>query len=273
MKNSDSKLISFIESREHQNKQTLVFADKNIKRFFALDAATYTEGVIDKKTKELMGLCASMVLRCDDCITYHIIEAHSEGATDDEFRETFSIALMVGGSIVIPHLRRAVEMIAELKYNNLEKRIKAHIDGYVESMDDATFKIELSDLLYMICKTLSMEVDYFDWVGFYLVSEKDTLVLGPYIGEPTDHTEIKFGVGVCGQVAQNQKIMIVPDVNAIDNYLSCSVSVKSELVIPIFDKNGKFVAQLDIDSHKVDPFTSEDVQLLESICEWMRECF
>jgi AhpD family alkylhydroperoxidase len=114
MKQKAESLSPFLERREAQNKQTLEFADKNIKRFFALDTTTYEAGTIDKKTKELMGLCASMVLRCDDCITYHIVEAKKAGATDEEFRETFSIALMVGGSIVIPHLRRAIEVISEL---------------------------------------------------------------------------------------------------------------------------------------------------------------
>ena len=105
----------FIKERERLNEQTLKFADKNIKRFFSVDATTYEAGALDKKTKELLGLCASMVLRCDDCIKYHLIEAHKAGVQDDELSETFSIALLVGGSIVIPHLRRAVEAWGEIK--------------------------------------------------------------------------------------------------------------------------------------------------------------
>jgi len=109
------KITDFIKEREELNEQTLKFADKNIKRFFSLDSQCYNEGALDKKTKEMLGLCASMVLRCDDCIKYHLIEARKVGVTDDEIKEVFSIALMVGGSIVIPHLRRAVIAWEELK--------------------------------------------------------------------------------------------------------------------------------------------------------------
>ena len=109
------KITDFIKEREELNEQTLKFANKNIKRFFSLDSLCYSEGALDKKTKEILGLCASMVLRCDDCIKYHLIEAHKAGVTDDEIKEVFSIALMVGGSIVIPHLRRAVKAWEELK--------------------------------------------------------------------------------------------------------------------------------------------------------------
>jgi GAF domain-containing protein len=153
-------------------------------------------------------------------------------------------------------------------YKYIEQNIKKYIDEFKLGHQG-----ELSDLLRSICEILVAEFEYFDWVGFYLVAGGDTLVLGPYVGDSTDHTEIKFGVGVCGTVAQNQQTMVVPDVNAIDNYLSCSVSVQSEIVIPIFDTAGKFVAQLDIDSHIVDPFTTEDVRMLERICEWLSECF
>jgi AhpD family alkylhydroperoxidase len=85
-----------------------------INRFFALDARTYEAGVLEAKTKELIGLTASMVLRCDDCITYHLIRCREEGATNDELFEAFAVGLVVGGSIVIPHLRRAVATLEEL---------------------------------------------------------------------------------------------------------------------------------------------------------------
>jgi AhpD family alkylhydroperoxidase len=87
----------------------------NTKRFFTLDTSTYKPGALDEKTKELLGLVASMVLRCDDCIAYHIDTACKQGATDQELWETFDIALIVGGSIVIPHLRRAVEFLDECR--------------------------------------------------------------------------------------------------------------------------------------------------------------
>ncbi len=88
-----------------------VGATLNMKRFFRLDGACYEDGKLPRKTKELLGLVASMVLRCDDCIAYHIDRCISCGVTDEEFFETFDVALIVGGSIVIPHLRRGVEFL------------------------------------------------------------------------------------------------------------------------------------------------------------------
>lgn len=103
----ESSVEGFRKERELLNKLVLENADKTIKRFFSLDNQTYREGALPEKYKELMGLVASMVLRCDDCITYHIDQAFQKGATKEEFIETAGIALIVGGSIVIPHLRRA----------------------------------------------------------------------------------------------------------------------------------------------------------------------
>jgi AhpD family alkylhydroperoxidase len=92
-----------------------VGATLNTKRFFRLDGACYEEGALDRKTKELLGLVASMVLRCDDCIAYHIDQCARVGVTDEQFFEAFDIALLVGGSIVIPHMRRAVEFLDETR--------------------------------------------------------------------------------------------------------------------------------------------------------------
>ncbi len=89
--------------------------DRTMKRFFALDQRAYEPGRIDKKTKEMLGLAASMVLRCDDCITYHLLQCHRLGVSEEELFEVFSVALVVGGSIVIPHLRRAVDTLVQLQ--------------------------------------------------------------------------------------------------------------------------------------------------------------
>ena len=105
----------FRRFREKMNDRILEAGNLEIKRFFALDSRTYEAGALDVKTKELLGLVASMVLRCDDCITYHITRCVEEGVTDDELFETFSVGLVVGGSIVIPHLRRAVATVDELR--------------------------------------------------------------------------------------------------------------------------------------------------------------
>lgn len=95
------------------NKRILETGNLNIKRFFALDSQAYERGPLDIKTKELMGLVASTVLRCNDCITYHVIRCIQEGVTETEFLEALNVALIVGGSIIILHLRRAVEVYDE----------------------------------------------------------------------------------------------------------------------------------------------------------------
>ena len=107
-------LHEFRHFREKMNEAILNAGNLSIKRFFALDTRTYEAGALDVKTKELLGLVASMVLRCDDCVTYHTVRCREEGVTDDEFFDAFSVALVVGGSIVIPHLRRAVARLEEL---------------------------------------------------------------------------------------------------------------------------------------------------------------
>lgn len=108
------RLEEFRLFRERMNTRILEAGNLEIKRFLALDTRTYEAGALDVKTKELLGLVASMVLRCDDCITYHIVRCKEEGVTDAEFFETFNVGLIVGGSIVIPHLRRAVDMLDRL---------------------------------------------------------------------------------------------------------------------------------------------------------------
>ncbi|MEZ6164776.1 MAG: carboxymuconolactone decarboxylase family protein [Phycisphaerales bacterium] len=101
--------------RSELNERILARGTTITKRFFTLDTKTYEAGALDEKTKELLGLSASMVLRCDDCIAYHIDQCVKAGASDEELFETFDIALIVGGSIVIPHLRRAVTFLDECR--------------------------------------------------------------------------------------------------------------------------------------------------------------
>lgn len=121
------------------------------------------------------------------------------------------------------------------------------------------------DILLEICQLLQNEVDYYNWVGFYFRNgNKEELVLGPYVGAPTDHTVIPFGKGICGQVAVSNQNFVVPDVSAQDNYIACSFTVKSEIVIPLF-VNGVNIGQIDIDSHTLDPFNEEDERFLEQV--------
>jgi AhpD family alkylhydroperoxidase len=96
------------------NQRILGADNLDIRRFFALDSRVYEAGTLPAKTKELLGLVASLVLRCDDCITYHIVRCVEEGVTESEFLEVYSVGLIVGGSIVIPHLRRAVDTMDQL---------------------------------------------------------------------------------------------------------------------------------------------------------------
>lgn len=104
----------FNSYRSRMNDRIMETANTNIKRFFALDTTSYAEGALDVKTKEMLGLVASMVLRCDDCIKYHLGKCYEAGVTTEELNEVFMIANLVGGSIVIPHYRRAVEYWDEL---------------------------------------------------------------------------------------------------------------------------------------------------------------
>ncbi len=108
------RLKEFREFREKMNERILAAKHLGINRFFTLDTKAYESGALDARTKELAGLSASMVLRCDDCISYHVIRCKELGVTNEELFDLFNVALVVGGSIVIPHLRRAVALLEEL---------------------------------------------------------------------------------------------------------------------------------------------------------------
>ena len=110
-----SQVTEFNEYRQRMNEKILAADNKVIKRFFNLDTNTYQAGALDVRTKEMLGLACSMVLRCDDCIKYHLGKCQEEGINDEELYEVFAIANLIGGSIVIPHFRRAVEYWEALK--------------------------------------------------------------------------------------------------------------------------------------------------------------
>lgn len=105
----------FAAFRKQMNERILAHDNQVVRRFFALDTQTYRDGALDLKTKEMLGLVASLVLRCDDCVSYHIAQCREAGVSRDEFFEVFSVGLVVGGSIVIPHLRRAVDFLDGLE--------------------------------------------------------------------------------------------------------------------------------------------------------------
>ena len=155
---------------------------------------------------------------------------------------------------------------AKNKFMNFEN-LKPQVEIIVQS------QLERDEKLKKICQLLSDSVSYYDWVGYYFANhETKTLHLGPYVGAATDHTVIPFGKGICGQVAESNANFVVPDVKAQDNYIACSITVKSEIVVPLF-VNGKNIGQIDIDSHVIDPFTSEDERFLEFVNEQVATLF
>lgn len=146
--------------------------------------------------------------------------------------------------------------------------LKPQIIAIVAEIDNTR-----DEKLRTICKVLNENVGYYNWVGFYFADhENKTLHLGPYVGDETDHTVIPFGKGICGQVAESNANFVVPDVTAQDNYIACSFTVKSEIVIPLF-VNGKNIGQIDIDSHVIDPFTAADERFLEFVNQEIAKLF
>lgn len=118
-----SRSEEFTQFRKRMNERILSQDNQVVRRFFALDTQTYQGGALDVKTKEMLGLVASLVLRCDDCVSYHVAQCKQAGVSEDEFFEVFSVGLVVGGSIVIPHLRRAVDFLDELGGKEAEKPV------------------------------------------------------------------------------------------------------------------------------------------------------
>ncbi|MBD0832850.1 GAF domain-containing protein [Aestuariibaculum sediminum] len=139
--------------------------------------------------------------------------------------------------------------------------LKTKIEAIIESTEKT-----VDERLLKVCQLLEENISYYNWVGFYFKNgDKEELKLGPYVGAPTDHTIIPFGKGICGQVAVSNENFVVPDVSAQDNYIACSITVKAEIVIPIF-VNGQNIGQIDIDSNTPDPFTDKDERFLEFVC-------
>ncbi len=140
---------------------------------------------------------------------------------------------------------------------------------------DLLYRSSLSELrrgesrgvsLQLICALLQREVPHYDWFGFYLaVPDEEILVLGPFEGEPTEHIRIPFGRGICGQAASRRKTFVTADVALESDYLACSPSVKSEIVVPIVSESGVVLGEIDVDSHETDAFSTEDVHFLERL--------
>lgn len=140
-----------------------------------------------------------------------------------------------------------------MEFNELKHRVSS----FIEKQD-----LKQNEKLRLICELLKAEVSHYDWVGFYFQNEdKEELILKAFAGEPTEHTIIPFGKGICGQVAVSNDNFLVDDVKAQNNYIACSIDVKSEIVIPLF-VNGKNIGQIDIDSHTAKAFDKDDEDFL-----------
>lgn len=143
-----------------------------------------------------------------------------------------------------------------MPYKNLQQKVSEIVSKNNLSIDNR---------LTEICELLQTSLSYYDWVGFYFANHQEkTLHLKAYAGEETDHTVIPFGKGICGQVAVSNENFIVEDIKVQDNYIACSISVKAEIVIPLF-KDGKNVGQIDIDSNTANAFSEKDERFLEAI--------
>ena len=149
--------------------------------------------------------------------------------------------------------------------NALPAKISAIVDAPEGSVDDK---------LLRVCETIDADLTDYDWVGFYMVdpNAERELVLGPYVGEATDHIRIPFGRGICGQAAETLETFVVDDVNAASNYLACSIHVKSEIVVPLM-KGDVLLGELDIDSHTVAAFGEHDQKIMEELCDIISRLF
>ncbi|MEJ5257682.1 MAG: diguanylate cyclase [Fervidobacterium sp.] len=144
---------------------------------------------------------------------------------------------------------------------------KSEIFSYLK---DEISRLNGTDILQKVCELLDRNVPYYNWTGFYLMDEEGMLVLGPYVGEPTEHVRIAVGKGICGQAAETKLTFVVQDVTQETNYLSCSPHVKSEIVVPIFRNDGSVFGEIDIDSHYKAPFDERDREFLEWIAQQLR---
>ncbi len=130
------------------------------------------------------------------------------------------------------------------------------------------------EAMQQICALLHREIPHYDWVGFYMVDPlaDQQLVLGAYVGEPTEHTRIAFGEGICGQAAESRETFVVQDVTKESNYLACSPTVQSEIVVPVM-KGDELIGEIDIDSETKGAMSPKDRELLEAIARDLAELF
>jgi AhpD family alkylhydroperoxidase len=253
----------FLRERTDLDGTVMDYADIVIKRLYSLDSLAWKDGALDSGTKDLIALGTSLALRCDDCVTYHLGRCAEAGVPGEKVIEALGIAALIGGTITIPHLRRAVST-----WHGIQARIPREDFAGIESEAVSLMReiTPATSALQALCDLLASRIPRYSWAGFYLVdpSSERSLLLGPFSGEPTEHTRIEFGRGICGQAADTGRTFVVPDVAAETNYLSCNPDVRSEAVIPVWHA-GSLVGELDIDSHVPDAFCNRDRTFLERI--------
>jgi GAF domain-containing protein len=147
-----------------------------------------------------------------------------------------------------------------------EEKIKRYDHLYEKILNDIKNTDDIDIMNRSIVNNISRYIDYCDWTGIYRGNDDGVLTLDYYIGEPTEHVNIPYGKGICGQSAKTNLTFLIDDVTTQDNYLSCGSNVKSEIVIPIKSPDGGFLEQLDIDSHSINTFDEIDKKYLEKIC-------
>ncbi len=274
---------SFREDRKRLNDRILS-KDNNaaiMKRVYAMDTFTYLEKNtgLSAKQKEMIGLATSMVLRCDDCIKYHLEKCFELGVANDEMMDIFGVANVVGGTIVIPHTRRAIEYWELL---NLERPMPSPFDIDTKTLRYEEAIISLSALLKgvdnhiskmaSINEVLKSQIPYYYWVGFYLAEEKK-LTVGPYQGTH-GCLFIKYGEGVCGRAAASKTTIIVDDIQKLNDeqasnkgmlHISCDPRCMSEIVVPVINTKEELIAVFDVDSLHINAFDKTDQMYLEKI--------
>jgi AhpD family alkylhydroperoxidase len=285
----NEKIKNYREERIRLNEQLLSKEhDADIlKRVYAMDTYTYhsRQKGLSPKYKEILGLVTSMVLRCDDCVKYHLEKCFELGVADDEMMDIFGVANVVGGTIVIPHTRRAIEYWDNLlnerpepspfstktkteTYNEVLETVKAMLEG-VENLTS-----RMATIVEIVCH----RIPYYYWTGFYLLEkEKYRLTVGPYQGTH-GCLFIKMGEGVCGRSAQNQETIVVEEIHSINDlktdegnkmHIVCDPRCQSEIVVPVLDKNGNLIAVFDVDSLHKKAFDEVDKEWLEKIMSFV----
>jgi GAF domain-containing protein len=275
----------YLKQNNYTKEQTLEKLEKTERRFID-KAYWYKEEIIHEIKNKVVHMLTENVekynLGRDDFVIH--IEALF-GEKPYFYVETYKATI-----IVIDYMHYYInkdsqpsleKVIDEAILNFIEKtqtdKRKGFFFGLMEDAKKIIYdnKNNKDKALTKICEMLDKKVSYYNWTGFYFVSKEDKNILevGPYIGEKTDHIKIEFGEGICGQAASTEQTFIIGDVSKESNYLSCSDKTKSEIVVPIFNKEGKIAGEIDIDSHVIDPFDEKDKMFLEELAQLITEYF